>query len=83
MLNSIDCEEPQLDSSITSYYNNTCSEMLLTFWCKTGWSPSEQITARCTTEQQWAPDPANHICEGDQHSVCIIVHNYYELVYVH
>lgn len=80
MLNSIDCQELQLDSSITSYYNNTCSEILLTFWCKAGWSPNEQITSGCTTGRQWTPDPFDHICNGDQHFLCIIVHIYYIVI---
>ena len=53
-----------LHSSKTGVYNSTTPGAQLVFSCKTGWSPREQITAQCTTEGRWSPDPADHICEG-------------------
>ena len=40
-------------------------EAMLTFQCKTGWSPSQEITASCISGR-WSPNPAEHTCKSKQ-----------------
>ena len=58
--------EPLLGESLPL---NSC----VTYKCRQGFEPGNQLTAVCMNDSTWSPSPTDHVCRGDYSS------NYYLL----
>lgn len=61
----IDCGHPILaDNIFIGNYSNTTEGTIINFSCQVGFFPTYAVTATCTADGIWDPDPANHNCHG-------------------
>ena len=58
-----ECGPPEAaDGVVIHNYTTAFEESSITFTCGDGLFPNVNITATCTEEGQWSPDPATFTC---------------------
>ena len=59
-----ECGPPEAgDGVVIHNYTTTFKGSSITFTCEDGIFPNVNITATCTGEGHWSPDPATYMCK--------------------
>ena len=63
---AVQCAQPltSLNVSIEGYSNYRVEGSQMTYTCKSGLQPTNQLVSNCTNTGEWLPDPSELICQS-------------------
>ena len=71
----VNCGVPRSPGNGTiANYTGTLEGSTLFYWCNRGFSPQGVLTAVCTANGNWIPDPADVTCRELGIPLCIVMH---------